>query len=204
MALIVKCHKWLAMIISVVLLLWAATGLVFLVKPGYSEAYQQLSIKTYPLRENIIIRPQPEWLEYRVFRTILGLHVVALTESGWEQFDPVNRAVRHLPAADDLQSLMQDSVALYSERYGQVLKPLNIDGDMISAVTSTKIQLTLDWNRFSLKQVGNDTRLIKKLYKLHYLQWTGNKFADTILGVLGLLFLVTLVISGLCLLRPKN
>jgi len=39
---------------------------------------------------------------------------------------------------------------------------------------------------------GRDTLLINNLYKVHYLQWLGRPFPDTILGVLGIVLLLSL------------
>jgi hypothetical protein len=56
---------------------WAGTGCVFFLKPGYADAYEFLSPKTYPLEEAASITPDPSWLEYRCFRTILGEHLIS-------------------------------------------------------------------------------------------------------------------------------
>jgi hypothetical protein len=53
----------------------------------------------------------------------------------------------------------------------------------------------LDWKRLSLQQHGRDTDRIDRLYKIHYLQWTGEKTVDRILGLAGLVLL--LVLTGL-------
>jgi hypothetical protein len=62
--------------------------------------------------------------------------------------------------------------------------------------TDTGVEVTLDWNRLSLQQHGADTDRIDRLYKIHYLQWTGQKSVDKILGLAGLTLLVVLSILG--------
>lgn len=204
MAMIAKCHKWLAMIMSVALLIWAVTGWVFLIKPGYEQAYQPLMIKAYPLQPGDSVQPRLDWLEYRILRSVLGLHLLVRTESGWHQIDVETGTVTNLPSALDLQKLLQDAVSANPRRYGLVDGAITVEGRQIMSVTDTATHLSLDWNTLKLRQVGDDTRTIKWLYQLHYLQWSGHKVVDKVVAVTGLIFLVGLVLSGLCLLRPKN
>ena len=63
-------------------------------------------------------------------------------------------------------------------------------------VTSTGVRITLDWNTLGLRQSGNDTRWIDQLYQLHYLQWTGVRWLDRILGVAGLFLLAVMTVTG--------
>ena len=56
--------------------------------------------------------------------------------------------------------------------------------------------VTFDWNRLSLQQRGRDTDRIDLLYKVHYLQWTGQKTADKVLGLAGLTLLIVLTLLG--------
>jgi hypothetical protein len=48
----------------------------------------------------------------------------------------------------------------------------------------------------SLQQRGKDTDRIDLLYKIHYLQWTGVKSVDRVVGFVGLMFVLTLTTLG--------
>ena len=62
--------------------------------------------------------------------------------------------------------------------------------------TDTGVEVTLDWNRVSLQQRGRDTDRIDRLYKVHYLQWTGVKSIDRVLGFVGLSLVLGLTVLG--------
>ncbi len=64
------------------LLVWAGTAVVFLVKPGYSDAFHQLGVKTYPLTpadltslQSLTI-PGNNAAGLTLIRTKLGLHAL--------------------------------------------------------------------------------------------------------------------------------
>ena len=48
-------------------------------------------------------------------------------------------------------------------------------------------------------QHGADTARIEWLYRIHYLQWTGNRTVDRVLAVLGLALIWAALIPGLVL-----
>lgn len=192
-----KLHRIIGLVMLLPLFGWAVTGFVFFVKPGYEGAYELLQPKTYPLdSEQISLTPNPSWLEFRCFKTILGNHLLVRTAQGWQNLDPASLAARAKPSDDDIKTLLQDAFSANPERYGQVS---TIEG--ATAITTTNVKVTLNWNRLSLQQTGKDTDRIDLLYKIHYLQWTGMKWLDKILGMLGLALIVALSILGLILLR---
>lgn len=174
---------------------WVVTGFVFFLKPGYAGAYESLPVRTYPLAGNLTILPHPTWLEVRFCQTILGPHLLVRTASGWQQLDPVTFAERQAPTPDEVKALLTDAFAAHPERYGTITALANQ-----TATTSTQVQVSLDWSRLSLQQRGRDTEWIDRLYKIHYLQWTGIKAVDNVLGVVGLLLLGGLSLLGLLLL----
>ena len=47
-----------------------------------------------------------------------------------------------------------------------------------------------------LYQKGEDTAFINTMYKIHYLQWTGIKSVDKVLGIIGLVLVVILAMLG--------
>src|SRR5690606_19535117 len=77
-----RLHRLTGIILLTPLMTWAITGLVFFIQPGYGKAYAPLSVREYPLMDTLEIAPQPDWLEYRVLRSLLGLHVLVRTETG--------------------------------------------------------------------------------------------------------------------------
>ena len=192
-----KLHRIIGLVMLLPLLGWAVTGLVFFLKPGYEGAYELLPPKTYPLNESLTIKPDPTWLECRYFRTILGNHLLVRTAPGWQHLDPLTLAVRKNPTTDEIKLLLTDAFAINPSRYGQITEIANN-----AVTTSTQVHVSLDWKRLSLQQRGRDTDRIDGLYKLHYLQWTGVKTLDQVIGFVGLALLVML--SGLGLLLQFN
>ena len=74
-----------------------------------------------------------------------------------------------------------------------------MDSGSNMATTSTHIRVVLDWDRLSLQQRGDDTDRIDRLYKIHYLQWTGVKWLDRVVGAVGLALVAILSVLGLML-----
>ena len=50
-------HKIIGLLLFVPLVIWAMTGAVFLIKPGYEQAYEKLVVKTYPLNRAVKLEP---------------------------------------------------------------------------------------------------------------------------------------------------
>jgi hypothetical protein len=169
---------------------WAITGFIFFLKPGYSGAYEVLSPKTYPLTGASSISPPSNWLEYRYFRTVLGDHLIARTDKGWLHFNPAEMKQRSEPTPSEIAILLKDAFTANPQRYGDIS---SISGH--TAQTNTGVEIILDWDRLSFQQRGKDTERIDRLYKIHYLQWTGIKTVDQALGLIGLT--LVLVLTGL-------
>lgn len=200
-----KLHRLIGLLMLIPMLAWAITGFVFFIKPGYAGAYEMLPPKTYPLTNPLAMTPDPAWLEARYVRTILGHHLLARTAQGWRHYDPsldpATLTIRPAPTNDEIRQLLTDAFAANPARYGQVAE---INGDRI--VTTTGVRVTLDWNRLSLQQAGPDTDRIDRIYKIHYLQWTGVKAVDKALGMVGLILIIALsALEGMLLFRraPK-
>jgi uncharacterized iron-regulated membrane protein len=186
-----KAHRVIGLVMLLPLVAWAATGAVFFTKPGYGAAYDALAIKTYPIEGPLTVRPDPAWREVRLLRTILGLHLLARNDRGWVHLDPVTRQAVPVPRDEDVTRLIADAFASNPSRYGRIV---GLAGAV--ATTDTGAVVTLDWNRLTLQQRGRDTDRIDRLYKIHYLQWTGQKTVDRILGLAGLVLLVVLTVLG--------
>lgn len=182
-------------VIGIILLLpffgWALTGLVFFIKPGYEGAYEVLNPKTYPLDRAVTLNPDPAWLEFRCFKTILGEHLLVRTDAGWSHLNPSDGRPRAKPTEDELRTLLKDAFSSNPRRYGNISR---VSGD--TASTDTGVEVTVDWKRLSLQQKGADTDRIDLLYKVHYLQWTGVAFIDRVIGITGLVLLMTLTVLG--------
>ena len=84
-----KIHTILGLILIVPLLAWAFTGLIFLIKPGYSQAYEQLSLQLYPIDQHDIALPEKPWIEVRLLKTILGHHLLVKSDNTWQHLDPI-------------------------------------------------------------------------------------------------------------------
>jgi len=173
---------------------WALTGLVFFIKPGYDAAYGGLRVRCYPLEGTALPAARPEWLEMRVLRTKLGDHLLVRTERGAEHLDPATLRARDLPDEAGIRALIDDAIAS-DPRYGTIVSVARATHDA-TVKTSTGATIDLDWNSMSLQQSGRDTRTIDALYRIHYLQWTGVRTLDRVLGVGGLAALVALAILG--------
>lgn len=78
----------------------------------------------------------------------------------------------------------------------------SIEGNNIT--TDTGVRVELDWNRLALTQSGKDTDRLDALYKIHYLQWTGVKGLDKVLGALGILLVLALSLLGARLFFAKG
>jgi hypothetical protein len=178
---------------------WAVTGAIFFIKPGYGEAYESLRVKTYPLTTMPEREPAPEWREVRMLRTVLGSHLLVRTEDGRQHLNAQTLAPWPMPDPPELKCLIADAIADREARYGQVD---HIEGARIT--TSTGVHINLDWDGLTLNQSGADTRLIDRIYRIHYLQWTGIKTLDRVLGLAGLLCLLALTATGLRLLLRRG
>ena len=148
-----------------------------------------LSPKTYPTETQLQITGEPGWQEFRYLRTILGDHLLVRTKAGWTQVDPDNHQQRTQPTENELRTLVKDAFSSNPVRYGEIASVReNV------ATTNTSVEVTLDWNRMSLQQKGADTDRIDLLYRIHYLQWTGVKSVDRVVGFVGI-FLVLILTS---------
>jgi hypothetical protein len=185
-----RLHRVIGVVMLLPLVGWALTGAVFFLKPGYAGAYDLIQVKTYPLEPNISIQSDSSWLEARLVKTALGEHLLARTASGWTNLNPRTLQANAQPSPDQITKLITDAIS-GNTRYGRVS---SIEGNRIA--TDTGVRIELDWNRLSLTQRGNDTDRLDALYKIHYLQWTGFKNADKVLGATGILLVLGLSLLG--------
>ena len=185
-----KLHRIAGLLMMIPFLAWAITGAIFFFKPGYASAYETLQPKTYPMEGDVVLKADPSWLEARCMRTVLGDHLLVRTGGGWSQLDPRSLQARALPDDDQMRVLLGDAFSKNPERYGRIA---SIEGS--EALTSTGVQVSLNWSQMSLSQRGPDTDRIDLLYKIHYLQWTGFPIANKVIGLTGIA--LVLILTGL-------
>jgi uncharacterized iron-regulated membrane protein len=184
-------HRVIGIILLLPLFSWAITGFVFFVKPGYEGAYEVLAPKTYLINTQLPISPAPGWQEVKYLRSILGDHLLVRTRSGWIHLDPATNQPREPPSESDLRRLLEDAFTTNPSRYGSITA---VNDNTVT--TSTGVEVTLDWNRMTLQQKGRDTDRIDLLYRIHYLQWTGIKSVDRVVGLVGIALVLTLTTLG--------
>ena len=186
-----RAHRIIGIVLLIPFFAWALTGLIFFIKPGYAAAYEMIAPKTYPLVDQTPINVQTKWLEFRCIRTVLGNHLLVRTVEGWTNLDPVTMQPRPIPSEPELRTLLKDALAANSARYGEIV---SISGN--TAKTNTGVEVSLDWDRMSLRQKGKDTDRIDLLYRIHYLQWTGQKSVDRVVGLVGIALVLVLTTLG--------
>jgi hypothetical protein len=186
-----ELHKLLGLILLLPFIAWSATAVFFLVRPAYEEAYARLEVKQYPLSGPQTFAIQPDWLEFRYFRSVLGPHLLVRREAGWAQLDPVTLSPAPYPDAAHLRTLVSDAMTVNRSRFGAVSE---LDSSHIT--TNTGVNIMLDWDTLSFTQEGRDTRWIGRVYSIHYLEWTGIAAIDKFLGLFGLFLLLTMTWTG--------
>ena len=191
-----RLHRIIGMIMIIPFLGWALTGLVFFTKPGYTEAFELVSVKTYGNQARFSFPTKKEWLEVRMLKSILGSHLLVKTINGWEHLNPTTLHTLALPPKQDIRRLVEDAISVNTKRYGNIVTVIKNQIE-----TDTRVTIQLDWSQMLISQKGRDTALINTMYKIHYLQWTGIKIVDQVLGLLGLGLICTLAILGVLLLR---
>jgi hypothetical protein len=105
--------------------------------------------------------------------------------------DPKNNQPRNPPNENEIRTLFADAFSTNPQRYGEIA---TVNGNTVT--TKTGVEVTLDWNRMSLQQKGRDTDRIDLLYRVHYLQWTGVKSIDRVVGLVGIALVLMLTTLG--------
>ena len=115
-----KIHRFIGLAMLLPLLAWAVTGLIFFIKPGYEGAYEKLYLKTYPINHNISINSDNNWQEFRVIRSILGLHLLAKDNGEINQYDLQTLQIKSKPSESDIKRLIEDAISSNPQRYGTI------------------------------------------------------------------------------------
>jgi hypothetical protein len=184
-------HRLIGIILLLPFLAWSATGVFFLVRPGFAEAYERIPVRRYALPQTMPVAPQEGWRELRYFRSVLGDHLIVQTEDGWQHRHAETGQSWSLPNEDDLTRLLQDAFAFNPDRYGRIVA---VDGSR--ARTDTGVSINIAWDTLAISQNGRDSRWIDRIYSIHYLEWTGFYWTDRILGLGGLALLIYMTYTG--------
>ena len=195
-----RVHRWLAIVLVIPLVLWSITGLLFHLKPGWSRAYDMLDPER-PAQVHIDKLVLPDGAtRVEVFSTAIGPLARVTTPKGDELYDAGTGTKRSPLPIDAAQALAVDAIGRshFASAYGTATR-----------VTSTETTVTLELadgpvveagrNDGRLSQRGPDTDRIDWLYRIHYLQLTGNKTFDKILALAGLLLIWLVLIPGVVL-----
>lgn len=196
-----RWHRYLGYVLVVPLLLWAATGAVFLFKPGYAGAYEQLSVYSDGQRCTGVKPQQGPWQELRLISSVLGCHQLQKSQGAWRHLQASGKP--WLPTVDEIRQLLGSVTAHNRDRYGQV-ESLSQSGEHWLANTTTGVEITLNWSDLAVRQQGRDSRLINALYKTHYLQPFSIKWPNQAFASFFLVLLVASVLLGVRLLFKKR
>ncbi len=198
-----RVHRWLAVGLAVPLIVWSITGLVFHLKPGWGRAYDLLSIERGEVDLSAVVAPATlgtgKLDRLELVPTVLGPLYRVTTSAGTELYDAATGKPRSPLTADDARALAADAVAHSPHRagYGDVLGADTAD-DAIT-VRFEHAAVTVGRRDAAISQRGGDTDRIDWLYRIHYLQWTGNRVVDRVLALVGLVLIWAAMIPGLVL-----
>jgi uncharacterized iron-regulated membrane protein len=200
-------HRWAAIVLVALLVVWSITGLLFHLKPGWDRAYDQLSVKRdEPVDLSSVVPVAsltgvsltssgavPTSIE--LFSTVLGPMYRVTTRAGASIVDATTGRVRTF-TAEEVTRLVDDAVSRspFAKRYGA---HLGIDDNKVRYAGEQIVTFSPTTMRIS--QEGRDTRRIDWLYRIHYLQWTGNKTIDKILAIGGLALIWIVLVPGVVL-----
>jgi uncharacterized iron-regulated membrane protein len=192
-------HRWLAIVLVVLLAVWSVTGLLFHLKPGWDRAYDMLSVdRQRPLPALPATLTSGDVTRLEVFDTAIG-PLARLGGTTPRLVDAATGTQRSPLSIDDARMLVADAVARspHAAAYGEV-------GDVSATDASVRIRyansvVDIDRTSARISQRGADTDRIDWLYRIHYLQWTGNRTVDRVLSVAGLLLIWAVIVPGLVL-----
>jgi uncharacterized iron-regulated membrane protein len=199
-----RVHRWLAIVLVILLVAWTVTGLLFHLKPGWDGAYDRLSIerRSGGLAREALATTLPgvpfDKLEY--FNTAIGPLYRLQTADGLQLFDAVTGAKRSPLDETACKTLALDAVSRssFKGRYGEVAS-VESDKDTVYVRFRGGAVVEVDRTVASVYQHGGDTGRIDWLYRVHYLQWTGNATVDKGIVVAGLLLVWAVMIPGIVL-----
>ena len=204
-----RAHRWLAMGLVIPLLVWSVTGLVFHLKPGWARAYDQLDeARPGPLDLAAVTAiaslprpgPGPATSRLELFDSVLGPLYRVTTLDGGALYDGRTGARRSPLTVADARALAVDAVVRseHHAAYGAPVDARETAAEVrIQFAGGAVVRVGRDDGR--LTQRGADTDRIDWLYRLHYLQWTGNRAIDRMIALAGLVLIWLAAVPGLVL-----
>ena len=197
-----RIHRWLAIVLVIPLVVWSITGLLFHLKPGWSRAYDILEPErpaAIHLDKLASVLADQAVTHVEVFQTAIGPLARVTLPKGDELWDADTGTKRSPLPIDAAQALAVDAIARspHGSSYGAISK-------VTSTETSVRVELDgavveVGRNDARISQRGADTDRIDWLYRIHYLQWTGNKTLDKMLALFGLILIWLVLIPGVVL-----
>lgn len=208
-----RVHRWLAIVLAVLLAVWSITGLLFHLKPGWDRAYDMPSVE----RRDAILPAELATIatvrvsagmkvsKLELFDTAIGPLYRASTETGPVLIDAVTGAKRSPLDEAAVRTLVTDAVgrSSHAPAYGEI-ESVTLADDTARVVYTGGPVVEIGRSNARLSQRGGDTDRIDWLYRVHYLQWTGNKTVDRALGVVGLALIWAVVVPGLVLFKRRR
>ncbi len=213
---ITALHRWIGLALSLVLILWTVTGLMFHLKPGWPGAYEMLD----PVRRGSAIDIEavqpPTAVAFRVREatgagqpitrfelvdTALGpLYRVDLAGRAPVLVDARTGRVLSPLIVEDAVTLARDAASRSShpDRYGEVTAQ-ELGDDTVSITFDGGARVRVSRHDGSISQRGTDTDRIDRLYRLHYLQLSGNRTVDRVAAVVAIVATWALALLGIAL-----
>lgn len=209
-----RLHRLLGVALVAPFLAWTATGLLFLVKPGWRGAYESLdafrdeAFDPMGLAPFSIVSAKPgepgAAVRVEMGTTGLGLVYRVHGSDGTRLVDARTGSVISPLDRDAATKVAVDATsrARAVERYGAVRESRE-DGDTIEVAFEGGAVVRVGRSDLSLAQSGADTSRIDLLYRLHYLQWTGVAAIDRPLALAAIGGTWILAALGLRLFRKR-
>jgi hypothetical protein len=212
-----RLHRWLGFLLLAPIVLWAGTGFLFHLKPGWAGAFESLSAAppgaavdpgavvpvataasaaraAHAHDDGGMIRAELFASDlgplYRV--ELPGRRVLVDARSGQVRSPLDEAACRSLATAAAARAEAQS-------RYGEV-RAVALDDDEARVAFAGGAVVTVDRHGGALAQRGRDTDRIDLLYRLHYVQWTGRPAIDRPAAVVFIALLLGLAALGFGLL----
>lgn len=201
-------HRILGLVLLAPLLVWTATGFLFLIKPGWAGAYEMLdamSAQSLPLANLIApndLRTSAEVTRLELGATVLGPVYRVRMGNETQLFNATSSQVLSPLDEPAVLAVAQDAAAraMSQARYGQAIETTLLPNEGVVRF-SGGATVRVGRNDLSLSQSGPDTEWINRIYELHYLRWTGVALLDRIAAVAALVGVWVLAAVGLVLLR---
>jgi uncharacterized iron-regulated membrane protein len=205
-----RVHRWLALALVGLLVIWSVTGLLFHLKPGWDRAYEMLSAErplsttgVAPIATIAATFSSPvERVE--LFDTVLGPVYRVATAGGTELVSAVGAQRLSPLTGDDAKALAKDAVSRSAApaAYGDVAE-VTIEKTVVHVRFTGGITVDVGRSSARLSQRGADTDRIDWLYRIHYLQFTGDKTIDKVIAIAGLVLIWLVIIAGLVLFAKR-